>query len=107
MSISRSVLTSCAISAIGKSGARSSGPTGCLVPGCSTAGGGDGRSARMLYQRLGRRDSSRTYFTVSFMMFPSRDADVASLFEKIPDPVKAAVVDHVRGVRAHNRVSAE
>ena len=33
-------LTSWRISAIGKSGARSAGPIGCPVPGCSTGGGG-------------------------------------------------------------------
>ena len=53
MSISRSVETSCMISDIGKSGARSSGPTGLSVPGCRTGGGGDGRSAIRLYQRFG------------------------------------------------------
>ena len=53
MSTYRSLVTSCSISAIGNSGARSSGPTGCPVPGCSTGGGGAGRSAAMLYQRVG------------------------------------------------------
>src|SRR5437764_395693 len=57
MSISRSVLTSCMISAIGNSGARSAGPIGWPVPGCRTAGGGAGRSAAMLYQRRGIRSS--------------------------------------------------
>ena len=41
-------LTSCMISDIGNSGARSSGPIGWSVPGCSTGGGGDGRSAMRL-----------------------------------------------------------
>ena len=41
------------ISSIGNSGARSSGPIGCFVPGCSTGGGGLGRSAWMLYQDFG------------------------------------------------------
>ena len=45
------------ISAMGKSGARSSGPTGCSVPGCSGGGSGTGRSAMMLYQALGMRSS--------------------------------------------------
>ena len=53
---------------IGKSGARSSGPTGCPVPGCSTGGGGEGRSAARLYQASGRRLSSRTYLTLSLML---------------------------------------
>jgi len=72
ISISRSALTSCSIKAIGNSGARSSGPTGFIVPGCSTAGSGTGRSAAMLYQRFGMRVSSRTYLTVSFMAFLPR-----------------------------------
>src|SRR5713226_2944004 len=46
------------ISAIGKSGARSSGPTGSPVPGCSTGCGALGMSARTLYQRRGISDSS-------------------------------------------------
>src|SRR3982751_6380847 len=57
MSTYRSVVTSCWISAIGNSGARSSGPTGCRVPGCSTGGGGAGRSGMRLYQRRGISDS--------------------------------------------------
>ena len=44
----RSALTSCLISSIGKSGARSAGPTGSLVPGWSGGGSGSGRSAAML-----------------------------------------------------------
>src|SRR6185436_11023429 len=55
------------ISAIGKSGVRSSGPTGFSVPGCSTGGGGAGRSAMMLYQCLGIRVSSSRYLTLSLM----------------------------------------
>ena len=58
------------ISAIGKSGARSSGPSGFSVPGCSTGGSGFGRSACRLYQNFGILDSSRTYLTVSFMLPP-------------------------------------
>ena len=53
MSMYRSCETSCLISSIGKSGARSCGPMGCLVPGCSAGIGGNGRSAWMLYQRVG------------------------------------------------------
>ena len=53
------------ISDIGNSGARSSGPIGCSVPGCSTGGGGDGRSAIRLYQCFGMRDSSSRYLTLS------------------------------------------
>src|SRR5215472_5947012 len=47
------------MSSIGNSGARSSGPTGCSVPGCSCGGGGAGRSGITLYQALGICDSSR------------------------------------------------
>src|SRR6478752_9987152 len=57
-----SVLTSCPIRSIGNSGARSSGPTGWRVPGCSGGGGGTGRSARRLYHRVGSSDSSSTIF---------------------------------------------
>src|SRR5215212_9672859 len=46
------------MSAIGNSGARSSGPIGSSVPGCRTGGGGAGRSASRLYQRLGSSDSA-------------------------------------------------
>ena len=49
----RSVETSCRIRSIGNSGARSSGPTGWWVPGCSGGGGGAGRSGMMLYQLVG------------------------------------------------------
>src|SRR5215210_3862212 len=38
------------MTAIGKRGARSSGPIGCCVPGWRTGGGGCGRSAARLYQ---------------------------------------------------------
>src|SRR5690554_3709259 len=61
----RSVLTSCMISAIGNNGARSSGPTGFCVPGCSTGGSGRGRSGTMLYHARGISDSSRTYLVCS------------------------------------------
>ena len=58
--ISRSVETSCRIRSIGKSGARSSGPIGWPVPGCSGGCGGDGASARTLYQARGMsRSGSR------------------------------------------------
>src|SRR3954468_3996189 len=59
MGIQRSPLTSCKISAIGNSGARSSGPTGCPVPGWSAGGGSDGRSAATLYHRRGIASSDR------------------------------------------------
>src|SRR5262245_25791729 len=53
------------ISAIGKSGARSAGPTGWPVPGCRTGGGGVGRSEAMLYQVVGIWSSASRYLTVS------------------------------------------
>src|ERR1700757_672180 len=46
------------MSSIGNSGARSSGPTGWPVPGCSGGGGGAGRSGMMLYHWRGISDSS-------------------------------------------------
>src|SRR6266404_4750655 len=46
------------MSAIGNSGARSSGPTGWSVPGCSGGGGGEGRSGITLYHWRGISDSS-------------------------------------------------
>ena len=48
-SMKRSCETSCLISSIGNSGASASGPIGWCVPGCSGGGGGDFRSAAMLY----------------------------------------------------------
>src|SRR5580693_8418587 len=47
------------MSSIGNSGARSSGPTGWSVPGCSGGGGGAGRSGITLYHWRGISDSSR------------------------------------------------
>src|SRR2546427_11516167 len=58
ISLQRSQLSSCLISSIGKSGARSAGPMGCAVPGWSGGGSGDGRSAWMLYQCVGSSFSS-------------------------------------------------
>src|SRR5262252_1088418 len=70
MAICRSGETSCAISAAGNSGARSSGPTGWRVPGWSGGGGGDGRSAMTLYHCRGISDSCRTYLTWRSMECP-------------------------------------
>src|SRR5262249_14265636 len=42
-----------------------SGPIGCRVPGCSTGGGGLGRSASTLYQRRGISDSGNVIFVGS------------------------------------------
>jgi hypothetical protein len=69
MSIQRSVDISWAMIAFGKIGARSDGPRGCRVPGCNGGGRGTGRSAAMLYQALGMRDSSSRYLIWSLMVF--------------------------------------
>ena len=61
--ISRCDDTSCSIRGMGKSGARSSGLTGLPVPGWSTAAGGFGMSAMMLYQVFGISESLRRNFT--------------------------------------------
>src|SRR3954453_22399799 len=58
MSTYRSAVTSWAIRSIGNNGARSSGPIGCSVPGCSGGGGGLGRSGTTLYHCVGSCDSS-------------------------------------------------
>jgi hypothetical protein len=67
----RSVLTSCSMIAIGKSGARSSGVMGLHVPGCNTGSGATGRSATMLYQVFGISVSGkmnlRCFILVSFL----------------------------------------
>src|SRR5262249_51917800 len=62
ISIQRSWLTSCLISSIGNNGARSCGPIGLPVPGCSTGGAGDLKSAWMLYHFDGMSFSSRRNF---------------------------------------------
>src|SRR5215468_8403048 len=72
MSTYCSPLTSWAIRSIGNSGARSSGPTGWSVPGCSTGGGGVGRSASRLYQRVGSSDSSSVILVGAVMRPLSR-----------------------------------
>src|SRR5829696_2990063 len=63
----RSPDTSWPMSAIGKSGARSSGPTGSCVAGCSGGGGGAGRSATRLYHRVGSAASSSRIFVRTVM----------------------------------------
>src|SRR5215213_2382661 len=54
-----SVETSWPMTAIGKRGARSSGPIGWCVPGWRTGGGGIGRSAARLYQDAGMASSGK------------------------------------------------
>src|SRR5438874_12437821 len=53
MSIHSCVVTSWPMRAIGKRGARSSGPMGCLVPGCSGGDGGAGIEGTTLNQAVG------------------------------------------------------
>src|SRR5215213_4759749 len=55
----RSVETSWPMTAIGKRGARSSGPIGWCVPGWRTGAGGFGRSAARLYQDVGMASSGK------------------------------------------------
>ena len=50
------------MSAMGKSGSRSSGVTGLPVPGWSTGASGPGRSGMTLYQCVGIWLSPRTIF---------------------------------------------
>ena len=49
--------------AMGKSGARSSGPMGLSVPGCNGGAMGSGRSPAMLYQARGMRSCGRLNWT--------------------------------------------
>src|SRR5215208_4692773 len=53
------------MTAIGKRGAKSSGPIGWCVPGWSTGGGGCGRSAAKLYQEVGIASSGKRKRVVS------------------------------------------
>ncbi len=62
--------TSCMMMAMGNRGARSPGPTGWPVPGCSAGGGGFGRSATRLYQAFGIRSSGSRYLVNSVMISP-------------------------------------
>src|SRR3954453_3253122 len=48
------------MSAIGNNGARSSGPTGCLVPGCSGGCNGSGRWGTTLNHASGTRSDDRS-----------------------------------------------
>src|SRR6478735_323892 len=75
ISISRSVLTSWRMSAIGNRGARSAGPIGCIVPGWSGGGGGVRRSAAMLYQARGIRSSSRMNLVLPVLAIEGRLRD--------------------------------
>jgi hypothetical protein len=54
---------------IGKSGERSSGPTGCFVPGWSGGNGLLGISATMLYQVEGISFSSKKIFLFDMLKY--------------------------------------
>ena len=56
------------ISPIGKIGARSSGPAGCIVPGWSGGRGSPGRSGSRLTQWVGISASGSRYLVVSWLM---------------------------------------
>src|SRR3954462_168647 len=60
-SIHGSADTSCAMRPIGNSGARSSGPTGSLVAGCSGGCNGSGITGNTLNQAVGVASSGNTY----------------------------------------------
>src|SRR5450830_1444216 len=60
ISMYRSVATSCSMSAIGNSGARSGGVSGSCVPGFRCGGSGSGKSALRLYQCVGTVDGMAT-----------------------------------------------
>src|SRR2546422_5765177 len=94
ISIHRSGLTCCMMSAIGKRTARKSGVTGSLVPGWSTGAGGTGMSALMLYQALGSRDSSRR--NLCWVMLLKIHA--GALVRERENPGGAAVLDDGHGV---------
>src|SRR5208283_1539938 len=66
------------MSSIGNSGARSSGPTGWSVPGCSGGGGGAGRSGITLYHWRGISDSSRVIFVRSVTAASHLASDIFS-----------------------------
>src|SRR3989454_765837 len=94
ISIHRSGLTCCMMSAIGKRTARKSGVTGSLVPGWSTGAAGTGMSALMLYQALGSRDSSRRNLC---WVMPLKIHAGASVRER-ENPGGASVLDDGHGV---------
>src|ERR687888_206155 len=108
ISIRGSAETSWAISAIGKSGARSAGPIGWPVPGCSTGGGGEGRPGTMLYQWVGRSRSSRRILVGALLA----DAIAGHLrrpagWHGPPAPVLCRILEHVyarRMIRLSTRI---
>ena len=53
---------------MGNKGAKSSGPAGCLVPGCKGGGGGLGKSALILYQNFGALFYSSKYLIESLII---------------------------------------
>src|SRR6266436_9518924 len=94
MSIHSCVVTSWPMRAIGKRGARSSGPMGCLVPGCSGGDGGVGIEGTTLNHAVG------IWFSRSRNLVSS-DGIGSSLrlrSEKLPPRPgrKASLPDHLR-----------
>ena len=71
ISISGSAETSCSISAIGKSGARSSGPSGSLVPGMKRRQRLAGQVGDTLTQCVGISDSGSRNWTCSLALTAS------------------------------------
>src|SRR5215468_11289721 len=86
---------------MGKSGARSSGPTGCPVPGCRIGCIGFGMSARTLYQRRGTSDSASRNFVCST---PGAYCGVA--FKTIVEPFRIHSVEPLRMTTEAERRSA-
>ena len=95
----RSVATSWRMSSIGNSGARSSGPIGWSVPGCSGGGCGEGRSGTTLYHWRGISDSSRVILVRSSTTASSCEYLSRTLSPEQPQrhPRTPALTGHVEG----------
>src|SRR5271170_2523697 len=91
MSMKESVATSWRMSSIGNSGARSSGPTGWSVPGCSGGGGGVGRSGITLYHCRGISDSSRVILVRSVTTTSSYRTSFPHHTPQVPPPLPRAL----------------
>src|SRR6266508_4922663 len=92
ISMRPSALTSCLISSIGNSGAKSAGPIGWPVPGCSTGGGGAGRSDAMLYQLWGMSFSANVYLIESM----ANTSSLSYLLSIVRGPLSVATDDGQR-----------
>jgi hypothetical protein len=65
-------------------GAKSSGPIGCLVPGCNGGKGLFGMSATMLYQCCGISDSSSRIFFCGMFVYLKIDYFISAIrLEKV------------------------